>query len=381
MSPTEPILLLDLKAQYRGIADELRSAVGQVLESAQYVLGPHVAAFEDSFAAYCGTRHAVAVNSGTSALHLALLANGIGPGDEVITVPMTFVATVAAIIYAGATPRFVEIDPRTWTMDPAGIEAAIGPRTRAIVPVHLHGRLADMAPINAVAKAKGLKVIEDAAQAHGAARHGCRAGGFGDAGCFSFYPGKNLGACGEGGAIVTNSSSIAERVRALRDWGQRERYRHVLKGFNYRMDAIQGAILGVKLAYLDRWIEARRARAMLYNNLLADMPVGRPAAAADAEHVWHVYAIRARKGTRDALSRRLAASGIATGMHYPIPVHLQPAYADLGYRQGDFPISESLAESTLSLPLYPELQFAQIERVAATVESALGKMDGHADAA
>lgn len=381
MLRNDEIPFLDLKAQYRSIAGELELAVHEVLESAQYVLGPRVAAFEDAFAAYCGARHAIAVNSGTSALHLALLAAEIGPGDEVITVPMTFVATVAAIIYAGATPRFVDIDPRSWTMDPGKIERAITPRTRAIMPVHFHGRLADMAAINAIAKFKGLTVIEDAAQAHGASRHGCRAGAFGHVGCFSFYPGKNLGACGEGGAIVTNNQELAERARTLRDWGQRGRHNHVLKGFNYRMDGIQGAILSVKLAKLDGWIAARRAHAALYNELLANAPVIPPAPAVDAEHVWHVYAVRARGGARDEIAGRLAAAGIATGLHYPVPVHLQPAYADLGYRRGDFPISEALAESTLSLPMFPELTPLQIERIASTLTSSSRQTGTHANAA
>lgn len=381
MLPNDDIPFLDLKAQYRSIAGELELAVHEVLESAQYVLGPRVAAFEDAFAAYCGARHAIAVNSGTSALHLALLAAEIGPGDEVITVPMTFVATVAAIIYAGATPRFVDIDPRSWTMDPGKIERAITPRTRAIMPVHFHGRLADMAAINAIAKFKGLTVIEDAAQAHGASRHGCRAGAFGHVGCFSFYPGKNLGACGEGGAIVTNNQELAERARTLRDWGQRGRHNHVLKGFNYRMDGIQGAILSVKLAKLDGWIAARRAHAALYNEVLANAPVIPPAPAVDAEHVWHVYAVRARGGARDEIAGRLAAAGIATGLHYPVPVHLQPAYADLGYRRGDFPISEALAESTLSLPMFPELTPLQIERIASTLTSSSRQTGTHANAA
>ena len=367
--PHPMVPLLDLQAQYRAIGAELQSAVSAVLESGQFVLGARVEEFERDFAAYCGSRHAIAVNSGTSALHLALVSAGIGPGDEVITVPMTFVATVAAILYAGATPRFVDIDAATWTMDPAALEEAITPRTRAIMPVHLHGSVADMEPIVEIARARGLVLIEDAAQAHGAQYRGSRAGAIGDLGCFSFYPGKNLGACGEGGAVVTDRDDLAERIRMLRDWGQAERYRHVLPGYNYRMDAIQGAVLAVKLRYLERWTEARRDAAAAYQALLADLPVGRPAACDRNSHVWHVYAVRVRE--RDRLRAQLAEAGISTGIHYPVPVHLQPAYASLGYRRGDFPVAEQLAEQTLSLPMFPELTRAQIERVGAALSTLL----------
>ncbi len=361
--------LLDLQAQYRAIGAELQSAVSAVLESGQFVLGARVEEFERDFAAYCGSRHAIAVNSGTSALHLALVSAGIGAGDEVITVPMTFVATVAAILYAGATPRFVDIDAATWTMDPAALEAAITPRTRAIMPVHLHGRVADMAPIVEIARARGLVIIEDAAQAHGAQYRAIRAGAIGDLGCFSFYPGKNLGACGEGGAVVTDRDDLAERIRMLRDWGQAERYRHVLPGYNYRMDAIQGAVLAVKLRHLERWTEARRDAAAAYQALLANLPVGRPAACDRNSHVWHVYAVRVHE--RDRLRAQLAEAGVSTGIHYPVPVHLQPAYASLGYRRGDFPVAEQLAEQTLSLPMFPELTRAQIECVGAALSTLL----------
>lgn len=370
MSNPHPMVpLLDLQAQYRAIGADLQSAVSAVLESGQFILGARVEDFEREFAAFCGSRHAIAVNSGTSALHLALVSAGIGPGDEVITVPMTFVATVAAILYAGATPRFVDIDAATWTMDPAALEAAITPRTRAIMPVHLHGRVAEMAPIVEIAQARGLVLVEDAAQAHGAHYRGRRAGAIGDLGCFSFYPGKNLGACGEGGAVVTDRDDLAERIRMLRDWGQAERYRHVLPGYNYRMDAIQGAVLAVKLQYLEAWTEARRDAAAAYQALLADLPVGRPAACDRSSHVWHVYAVRVRE--RDRLREQLAEAGIGTGIHYPAPVHLQPAYANLGYRRGDFPLAEQLAEQTLSLPMFPELTRAQIERVGAALSALL----------
>ena len=380
MMPANTLVpFLDLKAQFRAIGPELPAAVSRVLESGSYVLGQSVEAFEQEFAAYCGTRHAVAVNSGTSALHLALLAAGIGAEDEVVTVPMTFVATVAAILYAGATPRFVDVEPDTLTMDAAALEGAITPHTRAIIPVHLHGRMAEMDRILEVARARGLIVIEDAAQAHGAEYGGRRAGSLGDLGCFSFYPGKNLGACGEGGAVVTDSADMAQKMRILRDWGQAERYHHVLRGFNYRMDSIQGAVLAVKLRHLEDWTEARRRIALHYDALLAGTAVGRPAAAEGREHVWHVYAVRTPE--RDRVRQRLGECGIATGIHYPIPVHMQPAYADLGYGPGSFPISESFAAETLSLPLFPELTRGQIELVCGTLGEICGSVGSYDDAA
>jgi dTDP-4-amino-4,6-dideoxygalactose transaminase len=360
------IPFLDLKAQYAEIAPELEAAVLAALRSGNYVLGEPVQQFESAFAAYCGTTSCVALNTGTSALHLALLAAGIGPGDEVITVPMTFVATVAAIIYSGATPVFVDIDPDTWTMDPGRVEAAITPRTKAIMPVHLHGRLADMAALVPIARRHGLVIIEDAAQAHGAARDGVRAGAFGDIGCFSFYPGKNLGACGEGGAIVTDNADYAALIRSLRDWGQEGRYNHVRHGFNYRMDALQGAALGIKLAHLDRWNAARRRIANTYWEALAG-DVGLPAGPFGADHAAHVYAIRV--GDRDAVRAALEGAGVATNIHYPRPVHLQPAYAGLGYAAGDFPVAEGFAAEALSLPLYPELGAADQDHVIAAVNA------------
>lgn len=369
---------LDLAAQHGPIAAELREAVTRVLDSGQYVLGAPVEAFEAAFAAYCGTRHAIAVNTGTSALHLALLAAGIGPGDEVITVPMTFVASVAAILYAGAVPRLVDVDPQSWTMEPNAVAAAITPRTKALLPVHLHGRLADMGPLRALARAHGLVVIEDAAQAHGAEDSGGRAGSLGDLGCFSFYPGKNLGACGEGGAVVTDRDDLAERVRLLRDWGQAERYRHVLKGFNCRMDAIQGAVLGVKLPHLDGWTEARRQIAAGFARRLEGFGLGLPAPAG-REHVWHVYALRVAE--RERVRARLAEAGIMTGIHYPTPVHLQPAYADLGYGPGDFPVSERLAAEFLSLPLYPGLGENQLDRICDTLLAVRAPEVNHVGAA
>ena len=361
------IPLLDLKAQYASIKGEIDNAVLAVLASAQYVLGDEVARFEEEFAAYCGVRHAVAVNTGTSALHLALLALGVGPGDEVITVPFTFVATASAICYSGARPVFVDVDPVTLTMDPAKLESAITPRTKAIMPVHLYGQMADMSAIMAIADRHGLPVIEDACQAHGAEYDGARAGSIGALGCFSFYPGKNLGACGEGGIAVTNSDEQAKMLRMLRDWGQEKRYHHVLKGFNYRMDGIQGAILRVKLRYLEDWTEARRAHAAHYTRQLRNVSSIRvPVEVENRRHVYHVYAIR--HADRDELQRMLQAEGIQTGLHYPVPVHLQRAHADLGYRQGDFPVSEAAAREVLSLPIYPEMTARQVDQVIRAVE-------------
>jgi dTDP-4-amino-4,6-dideoxygalactose transaminase len=363
------IPFLDLKAQYASIKDEVDAAALRVLASTQYVLGEEVAAFEQEFAAYCGTRHAIAVNTGTSALHLALLAAGIGPGDEVITVPFTFVASVSAVCYTGARPVFVDIEPRTLTMDASKLEAAITPRTKAIMPVHLYGQMADMAPIMEIAARRGIPVIEDACQAHGAEYRGTRAGGIGVSGCFSFYPGKNLGACGEGGLVATNDDATAAKIRMLRDWGQEQRYHHTLKGFNYRMDGIQGAILRVKLRHLEAWTEARRTNARRYTALLRDMEaVTAPTEALDRRHVYHIYAVRT--ADRDGLRQSLDAAGIATGLHYPIPVHLQKAHADLGHREGDFPVSEQAAREVLSLPLYPEMTAGQVAAVVEAVAAA-----------
>ena len=337
-----------------------------MLESAQFVLGEEVAAFEREFASYCGAKHGIAVNSGTSALHLALLAAGVGPGDEVITIPFTFVATISAICYTGATPVFVDIEPRSFTMDPSQLEKAITPRTKAILPVHLYGQMADMSAILDIANRHGIPVIEDACQAHGAEYNGRRAGSLGASGCFSFYPGKNLGAYGEGGMVVTSDDAQAKKVRMLRDWGQEKRYHHVLKGFNYRMEGIQGAILGVKLRYLEAWTEARRTHARDYDALLEDSEtVKAPAQLPGRRHVYHIYAVRS--ADRDGLQQLLHAEGVQTGLHYPIPVHLQEAHADLGYKAGDFPESEAAAREVLSLPMFPEMTSAQVEQVVAAV--------------
>ncbi|MBC2807491.1 DegT/DnrJ/EryC1/StrS family aminotransferase [Rhizobium ruizarguesonis] len=362
------IPFLDLKAQYQSIKSEIDAAVLGVLASGQYILGEEVARLEQEFADYCNVKHAIAVNTGTSALHLSLLAAGVGPGDEVITVPFTFVATVSAICYAGARPVFVDVEPVTLTMDPAQLEAKITPRTKAIVPVHLYGQMADMDAIKAIADHYRIPVIEDACQAHGAQYKGARAGSIGTSGCFSFYPGKNLGACGEGGIVVTNSDDQAKTMRMLRDWGQEQRYHHLLKGFNYRMDAIQGAILRIKLRHLEAWTEARRAHGRRYTLLLGGSANLRtPVEIADRRHVYHVYAIRSRD--RDQLQRVLSEEGIQSGLHYPIPVHLQKAHADLGYKAGDLPISEAAAREVLSLPIYPEMPAWHVDQVAAALEN------------
>jgi dTDP-4-amino-4,6-dideoxygalactose transaminase len=359
------IPFVDLKAQYRAIKPEVDAAILSVLESCEFTLGSEVTAFEGEFAAYCQATHGIGVNSGTSALHLALLAAGVGPGDEVITVPFTFIATVSAIAYTGATPVFVDIDPETFTMNVAAIEAAITPRTKAIIPVHLYGRPADMDPIMEIARRRGIVVIEDAAQAHGAEYRGRRVGSLGDMACFSFYPGKNLGAYGEGGIVVTDSPEYTRTLRMLRDWGAEKKYQHVLKGYNYRMEGIQGAVLRVKLRHLDRWTEGGRAAAARYDELLMDGGVATPAPAAGDRHVYHIYAVRTDR--RQELQEALGAEHIHTGVHYPIPVHLQPAFADLGYRAGCFPHAERAAHEVLSLPMFPELTAEQTAAVCGAV--------------
>jgi len=364
------IPFVDLQAQYRQIKPEIDAAVLRVLDSAQFVLGPAVASFENDFAAYCQTSEAIGVNSGTSALQLSLLAAGVGPGDEVITVPFTFVATVAAIEYIGAKPVFVDVEPEYWTMDPARLKEALTSKTKAIIPVHLYGQAADMDPILEFARAHGLVVIEDACQAHGAEYKGRRCGSIGQLGCFSFYPGKNLGAYGEGGMVVTGNDDYARTMRMLRDWGAEKKYQHVLKGYNYRMEGIQGAVLRVKLRHLERWTQARRAAAARYDRLFADSDVCIPPEMSYSRHVYHIYAIRTPQRTKwqDALLRE----GIQTGIHYPTPVHLLPAYADLGYKVGAFPNSERAANEVLSLPMYPELPIEHVERVAAAIREFYG---------
>jgi dTDP-4-amino-4,6-dideoxygalactose transaminase len=356
------IPFVDLKAQYTGIKAEVNAAIQGVLDSCQFTLGSEVVKFEEEFAAFSGATMGIGVNTGTSALHLALLAADVGPGDEVITVPFTFVATVAAIGYTGATPVFVDIDPVTFTMDPQALEAAITPRTKAVIPVHLYGQAADMDPIVEIARKHDLVVIEDACQAHAAEYQGRRVGSLGDMACFSFYPGKNLGAYGEGGMVVTDNAAYARTIRMLRDWGAEHKYRHVLKGYNFRLEGIQGAVLRVKLKYLESWTEERRAAAARYDELLAGCDYSTPVALAHNRHVYHIYAIRTPN--REALQEFLLAKGVQTGIHYPTPVHLLPAHEDLGYRDGQFPHAEAAANEVLSLPMFPELTEAQTSHVA-----------------
>ena len=355
------IPFLNLKAQHASIEQDLLAAIKDTLASTQFALGKEVAAFEEEFAAYSGGRFGIGVNSGTSALHLALLAAGVGPGDEVITVSCTFVATVAAIDYTGARPVFVDVDADTLNMDVTQIEAAITDRTKAILPVHLHGQPADLDPILAIARRHRLVVIEDAAQAHGAEYKGRRVGSIGDMGCFSFYPGKNLGACGEGGMVVTNNEDFAQRIRMLRDWGQERKYHHALKGYNYRLEGIQGAILRVKLRHLDAWTEGRRQSASYYNELLAGSGITLPLEASYARHVYHVYGVRIPN--RDAVQEAIQAREIQTGIHYPIPVHMQKAYREFGFGEDDLPVTERAATELLSLPMFPELERSQVEEV------------------
>lgn len=360
------IPIVDLKKQYESIKSEIDSAIGEVLQSSQFVLGKKVEAFEEEFAAYCQTRFAFGVNSGTSALHLALLAAGVGPGDEVITVSFTFVATAAAICYTGAKPVFVDVDPETCNIDPAAIEAAITPQTKAIMPVHLYGTCADMDPILAIARQHNLIVIEDAAQAHGAEYKGRRAGSMGHLACFSFYPGKNLGAYGEAGAVVTNDESYVDAIKQWRDQGQSEKYSHERVGYNYRMEALQGAILGVKLRHLDAWTRARRTHAATYREQLSETGLRLLNEPEDCKSVYHIFPVFTDK--RDDLRDHLQANQIGTGIHYPIPVHLQRAFLHLGYKPGDLPNTETLSREMLSLPMYPELTAAEINQISESVQ-------------
>jgi len=362
------IPLVDLKAQYQSIKPEIDSAIGKVLETGAFILGPAVADFESKFASYCACQSAIGVSSGTSALHLALLAAGIGKGDEVICPAMTFIATASAIDYSGAKPALVDVDPGTCLIDVNKIEAVITPRTKAIMPVHLYGQCADMDPIIEIAKKHKLVIIEDAAQAHGAEYKGRRAGSMGDMGCFSFYPGKNLGAYGEGGAVTSNVASFDKTIRILRDWGAEKRYHHDLKGFNYRMEGIQGAVLGVKMKYIEDWTEKRRAAAKEYRKLLSGHSAIRmPEERGDGRHVYHVFAILVKN--RDNVLKQLQDAGIGAGIHYPIPVHLQKCFTELGGKRGDFPHAEAIGEQELSLPIFPEISGEQISEVVANLKN------------
>jgi dTDP-4-amino-4,6-dideoxygalactose transaminase len=365
------IPFLDLKAQYSSIKDEIHTALENVLENTAFAGGPFVAEFEKKFAAFCNTKHAMGVGSGTDALWAALIAVGAGPGDEVITVPDTFIATAEAISFCGAKPVFVDVLETTYNMDPQKLEAAITPKTKAIIPVHLFGQMADMDPIMEIARRKGIYVIEDAAQAHGAEYKGQKAGSIGHLGCFSFYPGKNLGAYGEAGGVVTNSDELADRVRMFRDHGQPKKYYHDMVGFNARMDGFQGAVLNVKLKYIDQWNEARRRNASLYGEQLKSGVDGMvlPGEAAYAKHIYHVYAVRVKN--RDALMDSLSKKDVATGIHYPVPLHLTGAYESLGYKRGDFPVAEKCAAEFVSLPMFPELTEEQIRYTCDAIKSSV----------
>jgi dTDP-4-amino-4,6-dideoxygalactose transaminase len=374
---------LNLSAQYQHLRVEIAEAIQRVLDRSALAGGPFVQHFEEEFAAYCQTKHAVGVGSGTSALWLALKALGIGPGDEVLTAPNTFIATAEAISFAGATPVFVDIDEHTYNIDPTLIEAKITPRTKAIIPVHLFGQTADLAPILALARRRGLLVVEDASQAHGAQYRGKPAGSLGDVGCFSFYPGKNLGAYGEAGGVVTNNSDLARTIQMVKDHGQSKKYYHDVVGWNDRMDGIQGAVLSIKLVHLDRWNALRREHAQTYTALLADVPgVVLPEVAGYGTHVFHLYVVRIPH--RDRIKAEMEKRGVHCGIHYPLPLHLQKAYAHLGYGPGDFPVTERCCTSFLSLPMFPELTYEQVAHVASVLKGCLAELgdpaaegDGH----
>ena len=361
------IPFVQLRSQFESIESEIRAAIDQVLDSSWYILGNQVRGFEEEFAAYLGASHCLGVASGTDAITLALKAVGVGIGDEIITVANTCVPTLSGVSATGATPVLVDIVPATLTMDPGQLESAITERTKAIVPVHLYGHPCDMDPILQIAKQHGLAVVEDCAQAHGTEYRGRRCGTFGTAAAFSFYPSKNLGAYGDGGAVVTNHEAVAERVRMLRNYGEERRYYHTVKGLNSRLDEIQAGILRVKLKHLDSWNNARRLRAGEYCNRLRMFPVRLPMEAAWAKHIYHLFVIRAAR--RDQLMAHLKDRGIGTLIHYPVPIHLQQAYADLGHKPGDFPHAEAACNEVLSLPMYPELTMSDIECVAEAIES------------
>lgn len=361
------IPLVDLKRQYQNIKDEVQAAIIPLMENASFILGKEVEDFEKEFALFCGTKYAIGTSSGTSALHLALLACGIKAQDEVITTPYTFTATAEAILYVGARPVFVDINPRDYNIDVKGIEEKITPKTKAILPVHIYGHPADMDPVLKLAKQHSLKVIEDAAQAHGAEYKGKRVGSLGDAGCFSFYPGKNLGAFGDGGAVVTNNKDIADKIKLLHNHGRGEdRYGHLVAGYNYRLDTLQAAVLRIKLRYLPDWNQKRRELAQSYNKIFSEVKLTTPLEQDYAQCVYHLYVIQIED--RDGLQKHLQAKEIATAAHYPLPLHLQKAYLHLGYHPGEFPVSEACAKRVLSLPLFPELTQEELAIVARTVK-------------
>lgn len=368
---------LDLKTQFKQVQDEVMPMLVEAMTNAMFIGGPQVSGFESEFAEFCGTEYCVGVNSGTDALRFALMALGIGPGDEVITVPNTFIATTEAISQTGASPVFVDVDPKTCNMDLNKLEdylnnrfrmnaSCVTPRPEAIIPVHLYGQPADMDPILEIARKWGIKVIEDACQAHGATYKNRIAGSMGDAGCFSFYPGKNLGAFGEGGAVVTNGRAVADKIKMIRDHGQSQKYYHDMEGYNGRLDAIQAGVLRIKLKRLNQWNSARRKNAAMYRDQLADIPgVVTVQEAEEASSVYHLYVILAED--RDGLQQFLGSKEIGTGLHYPFPLHLQNAYSHLGYKEGDFPVAEEAAKRLLSLPMFPELTEEQIRHVGESI--------------
>lgn len=366
------IPLLDLKTQYNSIREEIESEVLDVLRSGHYVLGPRVEEFERAVADYCGVKYAVGVANGTDALVLSLDAIGVGSGDEVITSPFTFYASAESISRLGATPVFVDIDPHTYNLDAGQIESRITPRTKAIIPVHIFGQPAEMDAINEIASRHGIRVIEDACQAIGAEYKGKKVGALGDAACFSFFPSKNLGGAGDGGIVVTNDEEMAARVKTLRQHGSTKKYYHSLVGYNSRLDALQAAILSVKLKYIDRWNDLRREKAAYYNDLFAGTEIITPVEVAHVKHVYHLYIIRV--ANRQVVESALRESGIGCGVYYPVPLHLQDVYQGLGYKAGDLPVSESSSHETLAIPLYPELKTEDIERIADLVkQKAAGK--------
>jgi dTDP-4-amino-4,6-dideoxygalactose transaminase len=364
-SHLSPVPFVDLAAEYRSLATAVNDTTLRVLRGAEYILGSELRLFEEEFSAYCGVKYGIGVDSGTSALELALRAFDIGHGDEVILPANTFIATALAVTATGATPVLVDVDPRTYNMDASLLPRAVTTRTRAILPVHLYGQPADMDPIVAFASRYGLVVIEDACQAHGAKYKGKRVGSIGHASAFSFYPTKNLGAYGDGGIVVTDDQRVAQSIHMLRNYGQREKYYHLVRGSNHRLDTLQAALLRIKLPHLDAWNELRGGHARLYHSLLSSIDVVPPCEAPHAESIWHLYVIRTPE--RDAMQHHLAAQNIGTGIHYPCPIHLQPAYQDLGYQRGDFPVAEQQASEVLSLPLYPALPQQAIRRVAETI--------------
>lgn len=366
------IPFIDIKAQNRPIWKELHAAVDAVVSEAQFILGPAVERFERRFAEYVGVRHCVGLNSGTSALHMALRACDVGPGDEVITTPHTWISTSWAISYVGARPVFVDIDAATYTIDATLVERAITPRTKAIVPVHLYGQAADLDSLCRIAEAHGVALIEDAAQAHGARYAGKRVGSFGKIGCFSFYPGKNLGAFGEGGAVVTDDEELADRIRRLRDHAQQSRHHHLEVGYNTRMEGLQAAVLDVKLRYLDSWNAARASHASRYRELLTGIPgLVLPASPKPEAHVWHLFVVLIYGVDREYVRQLLSQRGIGSAVHYPTPVPFQPAYRCLGYRPGDFPVAENVMRHCLSLPMFPELTHEQVDYATGVLQALL----------